>query len=231
MTNDVEQKVSGESKSEDGSLQPTFDEVLASPTSKLASEQISAFSKEQEAQLEKIVERAVQSTKDKRFSTLEKSESTLKEVLTQLKAANIPIPPEMERDMQLKEYVDQRIASVAPVSDKSMSDAGANQQGNLNVIDELKNLKLDTNDPDVIKLASGHYRSPDHFLAEARGLAIRKSSSLPADTVVTAPVGGVTPTKMSDSEKDAKYTKLNALYKTPTQSAAEIKKLELELGI
>jgi hypothetical protein len=191
MTEGLENQVSGEPVKDSGLPQPTFqDKVPASSPSALTPDQIKAFSDALKPVIEEVVERKVQSSKDKRFSTLERGESVMREVLATLKSQNVAIPRELEQELQLKDYIDQRLAGVAPAGDKSMSGAGANQSGNFNVVEELNSLGLSTNDQDVVKLAGGVYRNADHFRAEARLLALKKAKpSSPSDTLSPAPVG------------------------------------------
>jgi hypothetical protein len=191
MTEEIKNQVSGEPTQETGLPQPTFsDTVPASSTSALSPEQIKAFSDALKPVIEEVVERKVQSAKDKRFSSLEKGESVMREVLATLKSQNVAIPKELEQELQIKDYIDQRLAGVAPTTDKSMSSAGANQTGGFNVVEELNQLGLSTNNPDVVKLVGGQYRNADHFRAEAAKLALKLSKPFtPSDTVSPAPAG------------------------------------------
>mgnify|MGYP001176771704 CR=1 FL=1 len=191
MTEDIEKQVSG-GGTEAGLPQPTFSESPASSPSALTPDQISAFSAGLKPIIEEIVERKVQSVKDKRFSLLEKGESSLTEALAQLKQQGVTIPPHIEQQFEVKAYVDRMLAErgVATAGDKSMSNAGANQTGNFNVVEELNMLGLSTNDADVVKLVGGQYRNADHFRAEAAKLALKKSRpSNPSDTLSPAPTG------------------------------------------
>jgi hypothetical protein len=240
MTEELKQTVSGESTSEGGLPQPNFTEQIpASSTSELKSDQQVAFSPEQEAYLEKVFERKLQSVKDKRFDALEKKETKMTEVLTKIKEMGIKLTPELEQEFQVKDAVRNALAEigVTPVADKSMSKAGVSGADKFNVVDELKAFELDTNNPDVMKLVDGLpkgvFRNPDHFRAEAAKLAVRiakQSTTTSSDTMTNAPVVGAAITKMSSEEQEKAWAKLGSLLSAPTENAAEIAALKKALG-
>jgi hypothetical protein len=232
MTED-ESKVNGTENLEDELPQPTIsgDESDGS-TSQPESEKVSTFSKEQEAQLESIVKRVVQSTKDKRFSTLETTRSEIREMLAQIKEAGGTIPPQLEQQYQIEDAVDRVLTArgVAPVSDKSMSGAGANQKDNFNAIDAVNKYGLTTNNPDVLKAMNGRYNSVAEYELAIANIALKVAKpSTRSDTLTSAPAGGSPKKGLSEEEKSAKYDKLNTLYKTPTENRKEIEALEKEL--
>jgi hypothetical protein len=233
MNDDVKQTVSGESTQDTGLPQPQFsDQPPASPTSTLAPEQILESLK---PLIKAEAERAAQSVKDKRFSELD----GMKEILARIKEGGGTIPPAMESQLQMQEAIDRALTErgVAPVSGKSMTGAGANPAGTFDVLGTLNQLGLNTSDPAVEQmvkgLGTGKYRNPDHFIAEAAKLALEKSKqpAAPSDTGTPPPTGGAPQTPPTEAEKEEMYAKLNKLYKTPSQNAAEIKKLEKDLGI
>jgi hypothetical protein len=228
---DDKPKVSEETP-ETGLPQPKFSEQPASPTSAASPELISAISQALVPTIEEVIERKFKSTTDKRFSKLEKGDSVLKEVLATLKSQNVAIPPEVERDFQIREYIDERLKTVVPEQGKSIPEAGTSQaQTNFDIVSELKSFDLDANDPAVLKIVSTQHRNPDHLRADLATFALGQSKQTPSETLSAAPTGGAKTSKLTDEDIEAKSAKLNELYKTPTVSAAEIKKLEAELGM
>jgi hypothetical protein len=235
MTEDIKKQVSEEPIKEGVLPQPVFsDKEPASSTSALTSEQIIEA-------LRPIIrteaERAAQSTKDKRFAKIDEREQQL---LARLEASGTVIPPEIKQEFQVAETVRQTLADmgVAPVSDKSMSGAGANRTDNFNVVDALKKYGLTTNDVAAMQVVQdagkGKFRNPEQLeLALANVALLKLKPSIQSDSL-TMPPTGETPkveTGLSEAEKEKKYAQLNEFYKAPTAHKAEIKVLEKELGM
>jgi hypothetical protein len=231
MTEETKEKVSEEAKGNDP-LQVEFSkEKPDSSTSALTPEQFSALSEQLAPIIEDAVERRIKSTTDKRFSRLEKSESVAKEVLATLKAQGVAIPKELERDYELREYVDQRIEAATAGAGKSMSGTGVDSEGDFNVVEELKKLELDTNDVEVIAMVKDKkFRNPDHFRAEALALALRKAKTPPSDDTTNSPAtGGSGKAKLSDEKKEELGKQIVELQREPTTNAAKIKILMAQL--
>jgi hypothetical protein len=219
---------------EAGLPKPVFSESgSVGSTSQLSPDAIAELSKALSPMIEDTVNRAVQSTKDKRFSKLDKVTRDM-EVLASLKEQGATIPPEVERDYQLRDYVTQQIDSrlASEPSDNGISQSAPKAAGQFDALTVIKSFGLDTGDAEVIKLMSGTYRNTDHFQAEAAKLAYTRASKPAPSAAGTPPLGGGNAqSSLSETEKEAKYIKLNELYKNPTKSAAEIKVLEKELGM
>jgi hypothetical protein len=233
MAEPVKSTVSGESQ-DSGVPTPTFSENPASPTSGLSPEAVAELSKALLPQIEDVIDRKFKSTTDKRFSQLEKGKSALKDVLAELKAQGIEIPKDVERDYALRDYIDQAVSerTVPQKVDNGMSTQTAGATGQFDALSVVKTLNLETTDADVINLLKGSYQNHFQFEAEAAKLALRKLTK-PAPSGAGSPpmMGGNGATELSDADKAAKFAKLDELYKTPTQKAAEIKVLEKELGM
>jgi hypothetical protein len=237
MTTD-ETKVSGDGTGEVKLPQPSFSETTpASSTSAFSPENISALSEALKPVIEDAVERKLQSTKDKRFSALEKGESAMKEVLATLKEQGVQLPPKLEQEFQIKEAVDAALKArgVTPEANKSMSADGVGKQGDqFNVIAELNNYGLSTNDPDVVSLVGGRYQNPDQLRLAMANLALKKAKpSTPSATLSAAPVGDA-PKPDTEKEMIGNYQKeMLAAQGRPEQVRqvmAKYKKLGLDTG-
>jgi hypothetical protein len=230
----TEENKSGEQVAgqETGLPNPTFSEQKAvSSPSALTPEAIEAIAKGLSPMIEEQIERKLQSTKDKRFSTLEKGEGLMRETLALLKNNGVAIPKELEQELALKDYVDQRLQAVAPKADAGTSAPAQSQTGALNLVQMLAEFGLNANDPDVLKLAGGTYRNVDHLRAEAAALAINKlKTPSPSSTLAPAQKGMTPGTGLTDTDKESKSGRLRELYKQPSRYAGEIKALEKELG-
>ena len=202
-----EQKVSEEQKDK-GLPQPQFSEEPVSPTSALTPESIAALSQALKPVIEDAVERKLQSTKDKRFSKLEQGESVMREVLATLKEQGVILPPALEQQFQMQDYIDKRLAErgVPPQADKSISAEVGIDNGNVvqHVVNELK---LDTSDPEVLALLGGKYRGYDHLRAEAALLVARKATKPTPSSASSPPLPGGTIMTPSEKELVAEYTK------------------------
>lgn len=222
-----ETKVSGETP-ETKLPQPKFSEPSASSTSAPASSNTQPFTEAQLAQLEGIIEKRVQSVKDKRFSDLERSNSELSRVVADLKGRGVALPPDLETQYQVETLVKQELSRQQPV-DKSMS----SQEKAFDYMGVLKDYGLDTNDPEVLKLVGGTYTNEAHFTREAGLLAVRKAKASTPSSSTEPPVSSTvvpTPVALTDAEKSTLDLKLRGYYKQPIRFAKEIKELEKKLG-
>jgi len=208
-----------------------FSEKPVSPTSDLSPEQIEAFSSMLKPIIEEVVERTVQSTKDKRFSKLEEGKSVLKEVLATLKAQNVPIPKEVEREYELRDYVDKRIEAMggAPQpKDNGMSEDAAGVSGQFDALEILKQYGLDTANPDVTALFKvKNYRNVDHFEKEVAKLALKQAAKPTPSAGSVPPMSGGSSTQSDQGEL---VTQLAKAQKDPIGNKALIAELEKKLG-
>jgi hypothetical protein len=239
MTEELKTQVSGEPTPESGLPQPKFsEETPDSPTSALTSEQLKAISEALRPVIKEESERAAQSVKDKRFNQFEKRDDSVKELLATLKAANVPIPPGVEAQYQLRDMLDEELArrGVAPVPDKSISGAGASKTDNFNVVEELQKFGFTTNDPDVMKkvqdLGKGLYRNPDHFRADIAELAVTKLKPPTPSSLLNSPAkgGGGGSQQLDEAEREKLSGNLIDLMREPTKNAAQIEALQKRLA-
>lgn len=224
MTEQEESRVSEDSQE---SIVPTFDnsEVPASSTSALSPEMIAELSKSVEFQ--RLVERTVQSTKDKRFSKLSKGETAMSEILATLKKEGATIPLEVERDYALKDYINQAVREASAPEDNGMSKGTPKVDGMFDALATIKSLGLDSNDAEVLKLLKGNYRNTDHFTAEARGLALKKTAKPEPSPASLPPLGGGSSSQVTNAEMVAQLAKLQ---KDPIGNRTQILELEKKLG-
>ena len=97
------------------------------------------------------------------------------------------------------------------------------------VAQEIKRLRLDPGQPEVVKLLRGHYRNMDHFKASAVELKLNLSQSA-APSSSAAPVAQSTSTvRTSEEEREAIGAKLVDLQREPTKNKDEIKRLREQL--
>jgi hypothetical protein len=215
-----------------GLPKPEFSEPTASSPSALSPTTIEELLSKLEPVLDDRIDRKFKSTTDKRFSKLEKGTQTMTEVLAALKTQGATIPPDVEREYALRDYVDQRVAQTAPIpSDNGMSQAPAKQDGQFDALSAIKSFGLDTNDAETLNLLKGKYRNPDHFSLEAAKLAIKKAGKPASSSSSLPPLGGgASQQALSDADREVKSAKLQKLYLTPTVNASEIASLKKELG-
>ena len=203
----IEKKVSEELKDK-GLPQPQFSEEPVSPTSALTPESIAALSQALKPVIEDTIDRKFKSTTDKRFSRLEQGESVMREVLATLKEQGVTLPPALEQQFQMQEYIDKRLSErgVPPNTDKSISAEAGIDSGNA-VQQIVKEFQLDTSDPDVLTLLSGKYRNFDQLRAEAAILVARKATRPTPSSASSPPLPGGTIMTPGEKELVAEYTK------------------------
>ena len=181
---------------------PTFTETSAvKPTSTVEPE---VLARQVAELLKPDIEKAVQSTKDRRFDRLERSLSQLAE----LEAAGAVIPDSVKQEARIRDYVDSKLNS-APMAQESV------REPKFDAASVLKEVGLDGNNADVIRLLQGQYRNPDHFRAEAQSLRLRQLTPTPQSgggapaMQEGGPVGGI-----QESDED-KYKRIFGTPKSP----------------
>jgi hypothetical protein len=211
---------------------PEFSESGASSTSSGADEIVSKLL----PQLEQIIERKVQSTKDKRFSELEKVLGGRSKILAELESEGVTIPKEVRTQMQIRE-LEERLAGQstqpAPVVDNGLSTQKA---AVTEAIAELKKYELDANDAGFIELLRGKYANRAEFdLKVSRYVVGKLAPQKPAN-----PADVVQPPARAGAQGSADVGDLQAelikLAKSPSapgamQRMAEIKKQLTEAGV
>ena len=203
----IEKKVSEEPKDK-GLPQPQFSEEPVSPTSALTPESIAALSQALKPVIEDTIDRKFKSTTDKRFSRLEQGESVMREVLATLKEQGVTLPPALEQQFQMQEYIDKRLSErgVPPSADKSISAEAGIDSGNA-VQQIVKELQLDTSDPEVLQLLSGTYRDYNHMFHEAALLVARKLSKPVPSSASSPPIPGGLINQPNEAELIGNYKK------------------------
>ena len=204
---------------------PSFSESSASPTSTDADALVSKLI----AQLEPIIERKVQSQKDKRFSEIEKALGGRSKILAELESEGVTIPKEVRTQMQIRE-LEERLAGQtnqpAPVRDDGSSQT---KTATAEAIAALKDNGLTTDDPAVIDIFRGRYGSKAEF-----DLAVQKyinqklrppTPANPAD-VVQSPAASQS---SGSGDVQTKIARLAEMQKQPTRYRAEIAQLTQEL--
>lgn len=227
MTDDLE------SNSSDGSAgSPNSAASIGSNVSSTSTPEAPNALEQMESLVSKAVEKALQSQKDKRFSTIEKKLDGFTPVMEQVKAILTPeqlkklnaIQKDAEFE-ELKQAVYGKTDSSTPTEGNQTSAAKFDAQ---NI---LKEYQLDGNDPDVIaQVLSKDFKNETEAKLAAANLAFRRSNPTPPD-ISAAPVikGGAPVTKISAEQADVKYADLSKLLRDPTMNAAKIKNLTKEL--
>ena len=167
MSIDENGKVSNPVSDTGGQPTPDFSNKDVSPTSNLTPEQIGEFSKALRPIIEETVSRTLQSTKDKRFSTLERSTNAIMETLAELKAAGATIPPEVEREYQNRQYIEERIAAATRPSAQQSNDSGLSKDSALAQANSiLDKFGIEKNDPQLaaLWLSKKYADSPEGYI-------------------------------------------------------------------
>jgi len=171
---------------------PEFSESGVSSTSTGADEIVSKLT----PILEQIVERKVQSVKDKRFSEIEKALGGRAKLLAELEGAGVSIPKEVQSELRLRE-LEERIAQTS-TQPAQVSDAGPSQQkaAVTEAIAELKKYDLDPNDAGFIELLRGKYANRAEFDLKVShyvvGKLVPQKPANPADVVQSPARAGAT---------------------------------------
>ena len=201
---------------------PSFSDKGDSSTSTGADEIVSKLT----PVLEQIVERKLQSVKDKRIGKLEEGQSNLLAVLEEM---GVQIPKEARTELRLRELEGQK--SPQSTQPAPVRDDGSSQQkaAVTEAIAELNKYGLSSNDPGFIELLRGKYASRDAFDKAVMGHIVGKLAppkpANPAD-VVQAPA---TAASSGSGDTAAKIARLAELQKQPTKNKVEIAQLAAEL--
>jgi hypothetical protein len=179
---------------------PSFSDQATSSTSTGADEIVSKLL----PQLEQMIERKVQSTKDKRISEIEKALGGRSKILAELEEAGVPITKEVRAEMRIRE-LEERLTQ-PPTQPAQAVDAGPSTQkaAVTDAIAELSKYGLSSNDPGFIELLRGKYQNRDAFDKAVLGHIVQKIAppkpANPAD-VVQAPARGGATEKSADALK------------------------------
>lgn len=204
---------------------PQFSDSGASSTSSGADEIVSKLL----PHLEKMIEKKVQSTKDKRFSEIEKALSGRSKVLAELEELGQPISKEALSEMRLRELEERLTQPTAQPA--QVRDDGSSQQkaAVTEAIAELQKYELDPNDEGFIKLLRGQYPNRAAFDLEVQRHIVSKlkpqKPASPADVVQPPATGGGQP----KVDVAAKIARLQQLQKTPSVNWKEIETITKEL--
>lgn len=173
--------------------------------------------------LDPILEKKLQSTKDKRIANIEKRLGM--QDIEELKAMGATIPDSVlteYRFRQLEESRQSPASSQTPTSQGSGANLAAQD-----VSEVVKKFQLDANEPDVINALRGTYRNRDHFEATLAQMALaRVNRPTPTAADSAAITGSPAPLK---GDASAMIARLTELQKFPTKNKAEIAKLRAEL--
>ena len=196
---------------------PSFSETGGSPTSTGADEIVSKLT----PILEQIVERKVQSVKDKRFSEIEKALGARQRVLAELESDGVSIPKEVRTQMQLRE-LEERLAQATGQPASPNVDGSTSQKAAVTeAITELKEHGLATDDPDFIEILRGRYASRAEFDLKVQKYINRKlrptKPANPADVVQSPAARGA-----STVDVEKLTARLMELSKQPSKYAKEI---------
>lgn len=167
---------------------PTFTEPEAQPLHGLAlkplQDRLEALEKNILGQL-----KALQGDKDRRIPKLESNLQELMSEVARLKGHGFSDEEainEVEFRQSVKELVQKIKGTEQPVQAAGTGVSGAGQEAQ----QIIKELQLDTSDPDVLALLAGKYRNYDHLRAEAALLVARKSSKPTPTSAASPPLPG-----------------------------------------
>ena len=196
---------------------PEFSESGVSSTSNGADEIVSKLL----PHLEQIIERKVQSTKDKRISEIEKVLGGRNKILAELENEGVSIPKEVRTQMQLRE-LEERLAQATGQPASPNVDGSTSQKAAVTeAITELKEHGLATDDPDFIEILRGRYASRAEFDLKVQKYINRKlrptKPANPADVVQSPAARGA-----STVDVEKLTARLMELSKQPSKYAKEI---------
>ena len=169
--------------------------------------------------------RALQSGKDKRWNEVM---PIVKKVATMLNVDEAKVV-EAQRTMVLDDLVAERMTGTRP-EDKP-SGSGEPKGASIEVAAIVSALGLNAADTDVAAVIAGNADTTMQ-IAELSKLAVsRASKPSPTPGQLPSPSGGAPAgSGLSKEDEEKKAALLQKLYKHPTMNAAEIEKLEKELG-
>ena len=168
---------------------PSFSEPDVSQKSTDADEIVSKLT----PILEQLVERKVQSTKDKRLSKIEKALGGRLDLLAELEEAGVEIPKETRTEMRLRELEEQRTQSSTQPAPVRVDGSTQQKAAVTEAIAELNKYGLSSDDADFLNLLRGQYSNRAAFDLEVQRHIVKKIAppkpANPAD-VVQSPATG-----------------------------------------
>ena len=206
---------------------PTFSDTDASPTSADADAIVNKLAEKLMPVLEKTIERKVQSTKDKRFSDIEKALGVRSGVLAELESQGVEIPKDVRTELRLRELEEQR-SGQSPQPAQVRDDGSSTQKAAVTeAIAELRKYELSENDPGFVELLRGNYKTRAEFDLRVKGHIIGKLAPPKA-----ANVADVTQSPATARATDKSTEALTSEYKQKVRAArgkpAEIRALKDE---
>jgi len=155
---------------------PSFSDSGGSSTSSGADEIVSKLL----PQLEQIIERKVQSTKDKRISEIEKVLGGRDKILAELEASGVEIPKDVRSELRMRD-LEERLSQQAVQPAKVRDDGSSTQKAAVtDAIAELNKYGLDPNDAGFIGLLRGKYTNRAEFDLAVSKHVVNKLAPQPA---------------------------------------------------
>lgn len=178
--------------------------------------------------LEQLVERKVQSTKDKRLSKIEKALGGRLDLLAELEEMGQDIPKEVRSEMRLRE-LEERLAQPSTQPAQVRDDGSSQQKAALaEAIAELNKYGLDPNDAGFIELLRTKHPSRDAFDAKVQRYIVGKvapqKTANPADVVQGAATGGAQSKSVETLTSDYK----NEMLAAPRGPSGDAKRREIK---
>lgn len=138
---------------------PEFSDKGDSSTSSGADEIVSKLL----AQLEPLIDKKVQSTKDKRISQIEQVLGGRSKILAELESEGVSIPKEVRTQMEIRELREQ--IAQQPAQPAEVRDTGLSQPKTAvtEAIAKLQQYGLEANDPGFIEILRGRYANRTEF--------------------------------------------------------------------
>lgn len=173
---------------------PSFSDNGGSSTSSGADEIVSKLL----PQLEQIIERKVQSTKDKRISEIEKVLGGRDKILAELEASGVEIPKDVRSELRMRDLEERLTQQTAQPASKRDDGSSTQRAAVTEAIAELNKYGLDSNDTDFIGLLRGNYKSRAEFdLAVSKHVVNKIAPPPPA-----SPAGMTQPAATSSGRVD-----------------------------
>jgi len=151
-------KVSGTDESQELPT-PQFSNDVTSSTSTDADAIVSKLT----PILEQLVEKKVQSTKDKRISKIEKALGGRLDLLAELEGEGVEIPKDLRMQMQIRDLEERLTQPKEQPAQPRDVGTSSGQTAVADAIAALKENELDANDPAFIELLRGTYTSREAF--------------------------------------------------------------------
>lgn len=164
-------------------------------------------------QLEQLIEKKMQSQKDKRIDRIEKALGGRDKILAELEADGVNIPKEVRTQMQIRELQDQLAQRSTQPAQPPVDGSTGQRAAVSDAIAELKKHELDTNDADFIALLRGKYNNRAEFdLAVSRHVVKKLTPQKPANPadVVQSPASGGITEKSAEALTDEYKQKMRA---------------------